>query len=1157
MLQGTREKIARHERLFSISVSFMLIAVLFVNSSMLGSFLVGIVALGFYLFLNGKMLGRAFFGEEDRLFRLVFGLFIFISLMALMGILVQIVTLHEYWYLFGMIPTTVITLLLVQFLGFKDSNKKSTEKKEPLFKRWYIFPVYGSYVVFIVLSFLLLYDARTGWIKGPIWNVIPPMFLQVYFIATVMLGAIVLLPGRVTLKLSCVVFHSIFSLSFLVIVLYPGILYYDPWYTLAKSQESTMSLFASRFHQSLSVRALNNLLKGRMTYALIATFAEVLCVDRYWATASLVPMLWGFLMPLTLYKLTRKIGGSEETSVLAAFLAIANLYFLAWGKLTEAASMGILFFLPFIYFLLRFLSSSESLSVRWIFSSRGIRTYLPLLIAFVSLMALHLLPTVLAVSFGLVALALKKYDAVHARFSSRLLLLSFFLLSVFLLPFAVVGRGILIPELGTAAFSVENVLDTSVWDLVFGISEEYAFKDALLRNIFTLLGLIGFAFALKRKEGFNKTFCFFLFLTFGVCLLDYRILQYAIVGKRIFGPGRVRIFGDIVALPFAGLIIMTSVKSLYATASRIRSRVNWRNLLAGTLVCVSFSAWATAAVYETYEYYTQGLLATSLEVEAVRFIDEHTSGRYVVLAPHATAVIGHGLMGYPNFEKMYYSIGRLGAPSEPSVAGMYDLMRATQGDVGYFMVVSFRGAKELNQTIDEASKIFGLFKIISDEMGQIYIMNYKIPPVPIGSNVTAFYWDAPSAYYVQNDLTRVIINPMTGTVDVTDFWGDLYERIYLEKTLVGGNPVGNITSVEYFDFQNGRWIDWDPETEIPPGGQFRFKVGFEEESLIGLLESGKPSVDLVWESGRASSLTLETGDFTRLYIPGLIGGEDSYDINSREYGFLYTTVHGENLVLQPAYRTDTSGTSLTFKEIEEYCGFALDNYMSYDLYVQNNADIDQWAFIEVWVPDIVYGGSFPPFHYSVDDGKTWVKPRFNVETGGPEPVRTLDGIDVNWIVSKPRIPWEVPETWFSYAKANGGSPELPGSYTDSGGAQNRIIFGVYLPATDGALLRLGSAVYYVRPLKVSYVFTDSENAYYGVRNMEEGVIKFYRLGASEYVGGLSLAGKPTSLSITQDESGTIESIVVGVPSGTVFSLLSAKDVDTRIDQNRDGIPDDI
>ncbi len=120
-----------------------------------------------------------------------------------------------------------------------------------------------------------------------------------------------------------------------------------------------------------------------------------------------------------------------------------------------------------------------------------------------------------------------------------------------------------------------------------------------------------------------------------------------------------------------------------------------------------------------------------------------------------------------------------------------------------------------------------------------------------------------------------------------------------------------------------------------------------------------------------------------------------------------------------------------------------------------------------------------------------------------------------------------------------------------------MFYGFYLPAGDNILVRLGFSVYYRRPLKVSYVFKDSDDLSYGLRNMQEELVKFYNLGTSEFVGGLKLSSTPTSLVITQDEADAILSISITIPSNATFQFLSAKGVDTTVDTDGDGIPDSI
>jgi len=518
-------------------------------------------------------------------------------------------------------------------------------------------------------------------------------------------------------------------------------------------------------------------------------------------------------------------------------------------------------------------------------------------------------------------------------------------------------------------------------------------------------------------------------------------------------------------------------------------------------------------------------------------------------------VIGVGFVGRPNPGKQYFVPGYDGIPKNPSLSGMYRAMEMADVDVGYFIAPSFRGGN-FNETIAEASKIFGLWKVLSSENGKIYIFHYKTPPLPRGPDVMSFYWDTPPTYYIQNELMRIIVNPATKTLDVADFWGDLYEGIDLNNVLVGGNPVGNLTSVEHFDVKNEKWVEWTPDVEIPLADQFQFKLLFENDSLVGLAKRGNGSVQLRWESGQASTWSFDVGDFKRLYIPGLVAERDLYSINSMEYGFLYTRSLADDIVLHPAYKPDVNSTSLTYSQIVKDCGFNLTgSSVSYDVYVDNTADNAQWAFIEVWLPDEVYRGTFPPLQYSLDNGKKWVYVPYTVETGAPAPVKTIGGVDVNWIFTVPKSQKEKPTRWWSFTDAEGRFPDLPENYTDSGGAQNRMFFGFYLPAKDKVLVRLGTSVYWVRPLQVSYVFRDSYNIYYGLRNMEQGLVKLYNLGSSAYVGGLASASVPTALTITQDEADKIKSILITLPSNTVLSLLSGKGVDTTIDEDANGVPD--
>jgi len=1149
MFEYVKQRLAQRRWILLTAIPFAALLVIFFNSNVLKLPFIGAFALVAYLVANGEVIGCTFFNGETRFFRFAFGLFLFLLFMVIGGLVAVVLFQNEAWTIMGMAFAAIGATITSLFSKNSELQMKADGVRKPIFRGFSIEPIHVLYGFLLLLSFFTLLNQRSGWIDGPIWNVIPPFFIPLFFITTATLIGIVLLPGKTEMKLILTGLHFSFSLLFVVILLYPGIIWNDPWIELGRAR-SVLEVFSWVEEASGLTnvfRMLKTFIRGFGIHVLIVDFALALNIEMYWSYVFLGPILWGFFAPLISYKMARTIGADERTSIFSALLTIPSIQFLAYGKLTSGNSLGNLWLFFFLFLLLRYLQTRKSKI-----------SFFMIVITISCITVTHLVPAAMSISFLILAFTLKRYNHMHLEYPKTAYLLLFSSLGVatLLLPFANIARGIILPMLGQPTFSVDKLFNTSIWTFVFGISEESSIREAIFYEVFALLGLIGIAYVRKRKSRFDGTLSLFLLLAFTVCLIDYRIVEHT-MAVSLFGAKRVKIFRDMIAMPFVAIVIGGAMKFLSVRATKTRLSIEWKNVVVGTMVCLIVAAWGTAANYETYEYYTAGLMPTSLELEAVNYIDEHSDGRYVVLAPLPTVLISHGALGLPNPDKIYYSLGKGDVPADPSVAYMWQTIQAAEVDLGYFVASSFR-SMDFDGAVVEASRVFGLFHVLENEHGEIYIFDYKIPPLPTSPDVVAFHWDTPSAYYVQNDLVRVIINPTTNTLDLVDFWGYLYEGLDLSKSLVDDEPLGNITAIEYFNSANDEWVEWDPGVELSQMNQFEFKLRYEAESLIGVLEGGNSTLNLRWESGRTHTLTVETGDFSRLYIPGLVGGIGSYGTSSRKYGFLYTNSSTSGIMLQSAYGDNRSYSSLTYGQIRSNCSLTLtQSHLTYDLYVQNHAEEDQWANIEVWLPDEIYSGVFPPFRYSIDDGKTWVNPRYNVETMSPEPIRTYGGADVNWIVSIPRGVAKEPTMWWAYDDALGGPPLLPESYTDTGGAQNRMFYNIFLPAGDRVLLRLGFAVYYVRPLQISYVFKDSDDPDFGLQNLEENLIKFYNLGDSTYVGGLSMTRNPALLTITQDEVNVVKSIQLTMQEDTVLSLLSTKAANTELDTNGNGIPDII
>jgi len=1142
--------------LLSFVVSISMILVILVNVRTLQSTIIGTTASIVYVIFVGYLLGKAFLTQEEAFLKSIFGVFLLISLFVMVGTPIVVVHVLDLLGL-GVTMSAPIVITAIYMKLKKRNSRKHEISAEKTDNTPYFSPIYGVFIVLIAYTTYLLVRARSGWVYGTVWEVVPSSFFIAYFAtAFVLLSIILYSKTRTSSKLLITVVFSIISLSVFAIVLYPDN-YGDPILHMA-SARTIYNYGTIRGGETLKPFIVYWLLKEKALPLLTAILAKMSMIDVYWVHSFITPLLWGTFVPLTAYRVTKIVIGKERVSLLAAFLAAIFSDFIGWGSRSTGNSLGFAVFFVSLYFSLSYLMSDNNKKVM-------------LLLATLATLAsglIHTLTGSMSLIFLFLAISLKRYKVAKLQ-SPRMAFINI-VISIFVSILAIqalfaINNVVYIffaSEAGVAAgehlvvFNFEKLLQTDMWELIFGEYVRYSFKDLVVLSAMLFFGLIGFAYALRKelhpKNG--KVATLFMFLAFVTCLIDYTILQYA-MDEPLFGPGRLWTFRDFIATPYAALAIISVIEFLEGGISRkirrliFRSRVinlPTRKILVGVLVSVSLSAFAVPSIDKAYNWLRTGH-PTQLEVDAIKYIDENTPGRYVVLADHHTTVVGWGFIGGTP-EKAFVSYYGSGPPT---VAEVMESMRTYESGVGYFLAGPFTWGTDFKGVVTEASRIFGLFKTISDENGVIYIFQYRIPFLPAEFQ-GAFYWDTPPSYIIQNELLRVTFNPEGKNFDIVDPWGKLYESLDLNETLVDGMPLGNSTSIEYYSASTDTWNELSQSEPIPLSQQLKFRLSFERASLIGSIERGQRSVQLQWQGAHQSTLSLRVGDLERLYIPGLVEGRDSYNVSSRDYGLFYTMSRTSNVVLRPAYDRDISSSSITFNEIRNYCGFTMPRgYLWYDLYVENQANENQWSHVEMWTSDEIYGGGFGgPSDYSLDDGKTWNN--LYVSYPPPLPIKTLGGVEVDWVVSRPGIGGEKPVWWMGSV----GSYDFPMNFTESGGGQSRLLFGLYLPARDSALLRVGYSTYYTSPLRITYVFDDSHNVSYGLFNMRESLIKFYNYGSSEYVGGFASAIRPTAVSITED-SGQIKHLLISIPPNTDFSLSSSGRVDTSTDNNGDGIPDYI
>jgi len=217
----------------------------------------------------------------------------------------------------------------------------------------------------------------------------------------------------------------------------------------------------------------------------------------------------------------------------------------------------------------------------------------------------------------------------------------------------------------------------------------------------------------------------FLFAAFLLILVDYGILKL-FMEKLPLNEERLWVFRDFVAVPFVALAIYAVVSSLktFLKATSLptlslaslkplskRSVVRVLSLLftLNVLVPVILGGWIMLSLSVAYPQVAP-LQTTWYELDAVKFIEENTNEKYVVIGDVWTIYAGEVIVGVSNPRAYYFGeISKTGydlfvnMTRDPSPQWMLLAMNYTDTTVAYFIVTEPRlGTEEFNNTISKA-----------------------------------------------------------------------------------------------------------------------------------------------------------------------------------------------------------------------------------------------------------------------------------------------------------------------------------------------------------------------------------------------------------------------------------------------------------------------
>lgn len=720
----TLEEFVTFDKKFGLTfLSYLTVLIIFVNLNVVHSPVIGTIASSAYFLINGAFLGRAFLRRESSFLKLAFGILLLLVLLGLVGWLIMIIYNLD---ILRSLLTLLVVATLSSFLNRLGTRKMQREPKlqtrneaaTPL--RFHCVAI--LYLFFVGLSFLLLFISRTGEVHT-VWEVIHPLFLPTFFVSTFILLLIIFSSRKVGYKLLFVTLHSVLTTLLFVIIfpagnigvqqrmlgktrlVFDGIIFHGfGWYLESIPLKAYMLLEGANFQTVFSV-----------------ILARMFGVDVYWSHLLLVPLLWGTFIPLIAFMIARALGLSERISVLSSIVVSLFPANIRWGAESIPNGLSYLFFFCFLYFLLRH------------FKSNKIKDLFLVVLLFLASFMSHFLAGTIAFAVFLLARVVRTYDEgkYESPKTAKLAILIPFFVCVILLPSALVYRGFFgRPDNTHFSFNrLEGLTPTEIaLHILLGSYFDFisggATLTALIFGVGPLLGLIGMIYVLRArfKEIFDKAIrscLLLLFLGFLLVVVDDRIVKFFMSNVPFYEPDRLWLFRDFIATPFVALLIgevaaflqRISLKPSLFRFSRSNKNTNLRSALAYLVIFILLSGWATASVYYAYPHFGP-LQTTTYEIEAVKYIEEVTEEKYVVVCDLWIIFAGQMFVGISNSRAFYFSSGDplgvslfLKMKSNPSNETLIEAMKINNATIAYFIIEKPRlGAETYTQVVQQAEQ---------------------------------------------------------------------------------------------------------------------------------------------------------------------------------------------------------------------------------------------------------------------------------------------------------------------------------------------------------------------------------------------------------------------------------------------------------------------
>lgn len=562
--------------------------------------------------------------NEKKYNKILYSTLIFLALVSICGAVVYKMYSLNNIGIFVSLLLSAILFLIIQHYSHKNKNapKEKTTKQITEKNRLDIFLI-TLYLLLTVAGFYILFVNRTTEAIISPWEVVPWYFFVVYGAMTMILVFNIFNKSRLTTALISI--HYFFSFSIAVIIYKIGY-GFDPFV-----HEATMNLIDKT--GSVSPKPFYYLSQ----YSLIVILHKITFLPIVWLNKFLVPFLAAATLPIIIKKTSERWFENKKAIIFASLLLLTIPFSIFIITVPQNFA-----YLMLVLVLLLGLTCSNISDL--------------LIIYLVSIVAILSQP-IAGIPALLFALLLTAYHGNNEKIKKYYYIL-ISIVSIISLPtlFYYFGKNMgTSEEIGAATniFSLPNIIIPNQENFILNFIYLYGFN---IKIIIAFISLAGVAIAFKYRKIFGFFFVYLimfvsLFLSYLITktinfdfLIDYERENYA---------DRILIIATLFLLPF----ILTT---LYSLTYKI---INQKNTIKIPII-IFIILGVTASLYTSYPRFdryfnSRGFSTGQNDIEAVRWIENNSSGDYIVLANQqvsAAALKEFGFKKYYHDDIFYYPV---------------------------------------------------------------------------------------------------------------------------------------------------------------------------------------------------------------------------------------------------------------------------------------------------------------------------------------------------------------------------------------------------------------------------------------------------------------------------------------------------------------------